>query len=171
MTRYADRDVVALGQLYVDHVGAMTSEGLHSKSDIAAELAWRDLRIHDLAKRLEEVTDVADALGDSVSRLSAKVSHREELLATAYQLAGLVGAPLRFLDAYSRHEGDVDSLLPVNLTELDEFKALQDKLDAIRRYIMGCEERDIVPWNYGNAIERCSGLENLFLTDFRETAK
>lgn len=42
------------------------------------------------------------------------------------------------------------------------------RLAAIRRYIMGCEERDIMPWNYDNAIERCSGLENLFLTDFKE---
>lgn len=57
-----------------------------------------------------------------------KVEAAHELLATAYQLAGLVGAPVRFLDAYSRHEGGINSLLPVDLTELDEFKALQGKL-------------------------------------------
>lgn len=40
-----DRDVIALGQFYNDHVSAMTREGLHAKADIAAELAYRDQRI------------------------------------------------------------------------------------------------------------------------------
>lgn len=59
-----------------------------------------------------------------------KLDRCEELLATAYQLAGLVGAPERFLDAYSRQEGDIDSLLPVELSELDEFKELSSRLDS-----------------------------------------
>ena len=45
----------------------------------------------------------------------------QQLLACAYQLAGTVGAPVRFLDAFSRFEGDIDSLLPVSLDECDEF--------------------------------------------------
>lgn len=52
---YADRDAMALGQRYIDHVSAMTTEGLHAKSDIAAELAWRDLqidRVSDLLRRV-----------------------------------------------------------------------------------------------------------------------
>jgi hypothetical protein len=40
---YAERDVRAFGEFYVKHVAAMTRESLHSKSDIAAELAWRDI--------------------------------------------------------------------------------------------------------------------------------
>lgn len=60
-----------------------------------------------------------------------KLDRCEELLATAYQLAGLVGAPVRFLDAYALHDGtDADSLLPVGLDELEEFKALQFRLDS-----------------------------------------
>ena len=39
---YASRDVRGLEKYYTDHVMAMTAEGLHSKSDIAAELAYRD---------------------------------------------------------------------------------------------------------------------------------
>lgn len=35
---------------YSRHVSAMTSEGLHAKSDIAAELAFRDLEIDRLTK-------------------------------------------------------------------------------------------------------------------------
>lgn len=34
---------------YGVHIHAMTAEDLHSKSDIAVELAWRDLRIEQLS--------------------------------------------------------------------------------------------------------------------------
>lgn len=43
--QYAPRDIIELGPLYLRHVSAMTGEGLHSKADIAAELAWRDAEI------------------------------------------------------------------------------------------------------------------------------
>ena len=42
MTHYAKRTPWALEPHYSAHVEAMTAEGLHEKSDIAAELAWRD---------------------------------------------------------------------------------------------------------------------------------
>ena len=42
-----------LGQHYCKHVDAMTREGLHDKSDIAVELARRDIEI----KRLREALD------------------------------------------------------------------------------------------------------------------
>ena len=45
---YRERDTMEQGQHYVDHVQAMTKEGLHSKSDIAAELAHRDIVIKRL---------------------------------------------------------------------------------------------------------------------------
>lgn len=54
MKQYAERDIMALdeeGGYYCKHVGAMTSEGLHDKGDIAAELAYRDAQIDRL--RLE----------------------------------------------------------------------------------------------------------------------
>lgn len=50
---YAERDIMHLdsvGNYYTKHVVAMTKEGLHSKSDIAAELAWRD---HVIARLME----------------------------------------------------------------------------------------------------------------------
>ena len=52
---YAERDVDALdeqGGYYFRHVDAMTREGLHSKSQIAAELAFRDAEIDKLRKEL-----------------------------------------------------------------------------------------------------------------------
>lgn len=45
---YGTRDHFAQGQHYIKHVMAMTEEGLHRKSDIAAELAHRDIQIEAL---------------------------------------------------------------------------------------------------------------------------
>lgn len=42
---YADRDPRQLEPWYSRHVSSMTTEGLHDKADIAAELAYRDLQI------------------------------------------------------------------------------------------------------------------------------
>ena len=68
--------------------------------------------------------------GAQMDLLTRKLDRYEQLLATAYQLAGLVGAPVRFLDAYALHDDvDPDSLLPVTLDELDEFKALTSRLE------------------------------------------
>ena len=51
---YAHRDTEELGidEHYYKHVEAMTSEGLHSKAAIAAELAFRDARIVELEEAL-----------------------------------------------------------------------------------------------------------------------
>jgi len=56
---YADRDVMELdrmGNFYCRHVSAMTREGLHDKSDIAAELAVRDAEISSLRAQVEELS-------------------------------------------------------------------------------------------------------------------
>ena len=53
MSEYADRDVFELIPYYGKHVLAMTAEGLHNKSDIAAELAHRDIEIDRLRAELE----------------------------------------------------------------------------------------------------------------------
>jgi hypothetical protein len=47
---YAERDIIAQGNYYMRHLMAMTAEKLHSKSDIAAELAHRDMVIDDLTR-------------------------------------------------------------------------------------------------------------------------
>lgn len=54
---YAKRDAIAQGRHYVAHVFAMTREGLHLKSAIAAELAHRDIVIAELLAALEMVRD------------------------------------------------------------------------------------------------------------------
>jgi hypothetical protein len=59
--QYADRDAEALqqdGGHYARHVDAMTVEGLHGKSNIAAELAWRDSQIQQLKEELAKPKQV-----------------------------------------------------------------------------------------------------------------
>jgi len=58
MALYFERDIDKLGKdggLYYAHVSAMTTESLHSKSDIAAELAYRDYLINTLKAQLCEM--------------------------------------------------------------------------------------------------------------------
>lgn len=59
MGEYAERDIMAddIGQHYAKHVNAMTTEGLHAKSDIAAELAWRDAENERLRELLLEAAE------------------------------------------------------------------------------------------------------------------
>lgn len=59
--QYADRDIVELdkaGDYYLRHIIAMTTENLHDKSAIAAELAWRDYQNAELRKEVGRLTDV-----------------------------------------------------------------------------------------------------------------
>ena len=57
MKHYAKRDHMAqdaAGNYYSRHVSAMTAEALHAKSDIAGELAHRDIEIDRLRGLLRE---------------------------------------------------------------------------------------------------------------------
>jgi hypothetical protein len=61
--QYRERDIENLdeiGNFYCIHIDAMTREKLHDKSEIAAELAFRDAEI----KRLREAIEYAQKVGD-----------------------------------------------------------------------------------------------------------
>lgn len=63
MPEYKERDHMQLdkeGNYYSKHVLAMTQEGLHDKSDIAAELAYRDATIEELLAIIERCYVLAD---------------------------------------------------------------------------------------------------------------
>ncbi|BBI61782.1 hypothetical protein [Vreelandella sulfidaeris] len=58
MDEYTERDIMGLdrqGNYYSRHLSAMTGEQLHDKSDIAAELAWRDARIDELSGAIDQL--------------------------------------------------------------------------------------------------------------------
>ncbi len=61
MGEYEDRDIEELGEDYAKHVAAMTKEGLHSKSDIAAELAFRDREIDWWKSSFEAAHEIVHA--------------------------------------------------------------------------------------------------------------
>lgn len=75
MKQYAQRptDEPGLDELYSKHVSAMTSEGLHSKTDIAAELAWRDMKIG--VAELEGMANVRDNI---LGSLDVAISQENE---------------------------------------------------------------------------------------------
>ena len=52
MNEYSDRKIRQQGNHYTKHIMAMTVEGLHDKSDIAAELAHRDILVEELTQQL-----------------------------------------------------------------------------------------------------------------------
>lgn len=54
---YAERNHMDQGDHYLNHVNAMTEEGLHSKSAIAAELAHRDITIKELSIAITSTTN------------------------------------------------------------------------------------------------------------------
>ena len=58
MSEYAKRAVMEIMAHYAKHVQAMTAEGLHEKSDIAAELAWRDAQLESFNAQLAELRDL-----------------------------------------------------------------------------------------------------------------
>lgn len=75
---YARRDIESLGNLYIDHLDAMTGEGLHSKSDIAAELAHRDILLDAAHRALRSLVEWGGDWNDS-----AIVQHARNALALA----------------------------------------------------------------------------------------
>lgn len=73
--QYAERDLMAMdyaGNHYCRHVSAMTREQLHSKSDIAAELGWRDLQIAELKAQRDALA--ADREKFAVQCAAAKIA-------------------------------------------------------------------------------------------------
>ena len=56
MKLYAVRDPEEQGEWFVRHMSAMTKENLHSKAEIAEELAHRDIRIEALEAEIKRLT-------------------------------------------------------------------------------------------------------------------
>lgn len=63
-----DRSTCDLNQYYIRHVSAMTGESLHSKSDIAKELAFRDAMIDSLLAMVEEKNAALESIAEYWNR-------------------------------------------------------------------------------------------------------
>lgn len=78
---YARRNTFVLGKFYTNHVMSMTEENLHSKNDIAAELAYRDAEIEKLKADLSVDMDVMKSYAAGIDQRDAEIAHlRKELL-------------------------------------------------------------------------------------------
>ena len=55
--QYAQRDPIKLGEYYLRHIMALTEEKLHSKADIASEMAHRDMEIDRLVGIITQAHD------------------------------------------------------------------------------------------------------------------
>lgn len=110
--QYSERnlmDLDAKGNHYCRHVMAMTSESLHSKSDIAAELGWRDLMISELKAQLSASQREFRSADITMQNLEA------ECYALAAENAVLKAAHpqpfgpemMKALDAYEKHQDEV----------------------------------------------------------------
>lgn len=100
---YAERDIIEQMQYYVNHVEAMTAEGLHSKSDIAAELAHRDIEIERLQRENIALRNLAENLRPGPISEALLGSMAEE-----YRQAGLSPEPEAIPDA-TRKLGELAS--------------------------------------------------------------
>lgn len=116
--QYANRDPEAQGMHYITHVGAMTSEGLHSKSSIAAELAHRDIEISRLHAENEALQSGYDAARMEIASL-------QELLEYSKKANDAWAAKTHALEAKNI------GLLHALTAEQDENHALHQQLAAI----------------------------------------
>lgn len=75
MSLYKERDAMELdaaGGFYCQHIMAMTSEQLHSKSDIAAELGYRDMVVAGLLVALQYLVEIYDNDGSRLYTTETK---------------------------------------------------------------------------------------------------
>ena len=101
--QYAERDASALdeaGGYYIRHVSAMTKEGLHSKSDIAAELGFRDMRIDQLNHRINQLLTERNATGLAIDHaLNGDLPEQRGLLSRLQMLSLLATQRDELLEA------------------------------------------------------------------------
>lgn len=74
-----------LGDMYVKHICAMTGESLHSKAEIACELAARDLVI----KKLKELLMETSVNITNPQQLTNLIQEIESLKLDKYTIGGL----------------------------------------------------------------------------------
>ena len=116
-----ERDVIEMdraGGYYCRHVSAMTGEALHSKSDIAAELGWRDMQIDQLKADNGAYKKLHDWLKAENEVLTLRVMAGERQELDALKSATVVMPDRR-----------IQALAGVSLFDLGHAKGWNDCLD------------------------------------------
>jgi hypothetical protein len=142
--QYAERDASALdeaGGYYIRHVSAMTKEGLHSKSDIAAELAFRDMQIDQLNQRINQLLTERNATGLAIDHALNGVlpeqhgllSRLQMLSTIAVQRDELLAALQGMIDIANDSQGVAGYHLNGEVADWGEFEEWQAACDAIAK--------------------------------------
>ena len=74
---YPNHDAEALGQDYINHISAMTTEGLRAKSSIAIQLAWRDVEIRRLEADKDDWKDASFVFKERAVKAEARITDLE----------------------------------------------------------------------------------------------
>ncbi|ELX9578616.1 hypothetical protein SLJ66_001986 [Escherichia coli] len=149
---YATRDIEALddaGNHYYRNIMAMTSEGLDSKSDIAAELGFRDMQITELSDQVRLLTEQRDAV---VVECQSKKSALEAILEHCPVNHPHIDAACAAMIAY-------DSLHCVKTPATD------DSIAALRAEVLPPNIAEII--DSGDLETICYESERSYAEDFR----
>jgi hypothetical protein len=74
---YPDIHPETIAADYTAHMHALTDESLYAKSDIAVQLAWRDVEIRRLAEQRDELLETSIHLKEVCNRPSAARTRAE----------------------------------------------------------------------------------------------
>lgn len=132
--QYAERDAMALdddGSYYIRHVCAMTKEYLHSKADIAAELAYRDMIIDRQKKRINQLLEQRNSTGVAIDNAMRGMLPDEHPLLSRLQMIANVSVnrndPIPGVDALLKFYS-VDSVASLVQAQEDHILRLQDSV-------------------------------------------
>jgi hypothetical protein len=139
---------------YDKHVLAMTREKLDSKSDIAAELGWRDWQIEQLLKRVQDLKILNDLLtetGLSVHKSNSETSAQRTLSRLGYTDNGgeewtpPLGKPPRFdlIDELRKEIAELKSQKHINEIKAQAIEEAVKKAD--RETYIGVTGGDFPP--------------------------
>lgn len=108
--QYAERDIMGLdkeGRHYSRHLSAMTGEDLHDKSDIAAELAYRDAKIAKLQAQVDVRDHMLSEKNSRYNRVRADRNRVQRERDAALLALRDVTRPLARLKREAEAEGNV----------------------------------------------------------------
>lgn len=161
---YAERDIMQLdkaGNYYCKHLMAMTAEGLHSKSDIAAELAYRDSVIAELEGQLAGANTLIIAQRASIDEMTKQLANREPF----------VVAPKEFISALvdADHLAVCASKLLLSINKVDSAGCKLDTL--IGNDDEYAQQLDVVDQYNSERSERWSAVKNAIYEYERRATK
>lgn len=100
------------------------NKSLKERLEVIPDSAWDGIACRD--KTIEMQGSVIDVQDEENKALKHQIDAYQEVCAAAYQMAGVAGAPVRFLDALSdAANGEIglraptDKLLPVLISEFE----------------------------------------------------